>query len=75
MIYRPGIDFEMAGNVVLWLEDGLSPEVGEQYSAAYYHRPTYVVTATLPKPRHQDGQDFPRYVALRYLSGGVERIV
>lgn len=74
-LYTLGVDFEMLGNVVSWLEDGLSPETGEQYSVAYYHRPTYVVTATLPKPRHQDGQDFPRYVALRYLSGGVERVV
>ena len=72
-LYRLGVDFEMVGNVVSWLVGGVAPTFGQQYSVAYYHRPTYVVTATLPKPRHQDGQDFPRYVALRYLSGGVER--
>lgn len=74
-IYRLGVDFEIVGNLVSWLDGVLSPAEGQQYSVTYYHRPTYVVTATLPKPRHQDGQDFPRYVALRYLAGGVERVL
>ena len=73
--YSPLVDYTLNGNLVSWLAGGSSPAVGQQYSVAYYHNPTYVVTATLPKPRHQDGQDFPRYVALRYLAGGVERVV
>lgn len=73
VVYRSGIDYRLTGNLVDWLVGGVAPATGEQYSVVYYHRPIYVVTATLPKPRHQDGQDFPRYVALRYLSGGVER--
>jgi len=68
-------DFELVSNLVSWVTGGSSPATGDQYSVSYYHRPTYVVTATLPKPRHQDGQDFPRYVALRYLAGGVERVL
>jgi hypothetical protein len=69
--YSLGTDYQMQDNLVDWLPGGNSPADGEQYSVTYFHRPTYVVIATLPKPRHQDGQDFPRYVALRYLSGGV----
>jgi hypothetical protein len=61
------------GNKINWLPSGNNPEEFQQYSIVYFHKPTYTVIATLPKPRHQDGQDFPRYVALRYLSGAVDR--
>lgn len=73
-LYTPGVDYNMVDNLVSWISGGSSPVPGEQYSVAYYHRPTYVVMTPLPKPRHQDGQDFPRYVALRYLAGGIEHL-
>lgn len=72
--YILGADFNVVdGNRVVWLDGGRAPADGEQYSVTYFHKPVYIVTATLPKPRHQDGQDLPRYVALRYLGAGVER--
>lgn len=72
--YLEGTDFKLIANLISWLVGGNSPASGEQYSVVYFHKPTYVVTAALPKPRHQDGQDLPRYVVLRYLAGGVERV-
>jgi len=72
--YQPTIDYTLTGSTITWTSNGAKPATGQQYSVVYYHRPMYVVTATLPKPRHQDGQDFPRYVALRYLAGGIERL-
>jgi hypothetical protein len=71
--YSQGTDYVLAGNKISWLPNGNKPATLQQYSVVYFHKPTYVVVATLPKPRHQDGQDFPRYVALRYLSGAVDR--
>ena len=71
--YTPGVDFTNTGNKIEWL--GIHPNEpaeGETYSVTYKHRPVYTVLTTLPKPRHQDGQDLPRYVVLRYRSGGFE---
>lgn len=71
--YTVGVDYILVGNKISWTSTGRKPAIGQQYSVVYFHKPMYVVIATLPKPRHQDGQDFPRYVALRYLSGAVNR--
>jgi hypothetical protein len=71
--YELGIDFAVQGSKINWIDMANSPSEGEQYSVVYFHRPIYIVTATLPKPRHQDGQDLPRYVALRYLDEGVAK--
>jgi len=71
-VYQRGVDFEVVGNRIDWLPGGNAPADGEQYSVVYWHRPVYTVLTTLPKPRHQDGQDLPRYVALRYRAGGFE---
>lgn len=70
--YAPGTDFVLNGKVIDW--QGVNkPAEGATYSVVYFHRPVYTVTAVLPKPRHQDGQDLPRYVALRYKNGGLDR--
>lgn len=71
--YYADVDYTLDINRFIWLPNGNSPGDFQQYSVTYFHRPTYVVIANLPKPRHQDGQDLPRYVALRYLSGAVDR--
>jgi hypothetical protein len=71
--YEPEKDYRLNKNVVEWVEGGNAPDIYQQYSVVYFHKPVYVVIATLPKPRHQDGQDLPRYVALRYMSGAVDR--
>lgn len=71
--YKLGTDYTLNNNVIVWKAGGNAPPDGTQYSVTYFHRPAYVVIASLPKPRHQDGQDLPRYVALRYLSGAVEK--
>jgi len=71
--YKVTTDYVLNGNTIEWIAGGSAPTDGAQYSVTYAHRPVYTVIATLPKPRHQDGQDFPRYVALRYLSGAVDR--
>lgn len=64
--YDRGVDFEMVGNRVNWL-GGNAPSEGENYSVTYSHHPVYVVLPiNLPKPRHQDSQDLPRYAALRF---------
>jgi hypothetical protein len=68
--YLQGTDFLLNGNVIQWIGTN-KPNVGENYSVVYFHRPIYRVFTTLPKPRHQDGQDLPRYVALRYYMGGL----
>lgn len=67
--YTEGSDFEVQQNKIVWI--GNQPADGDNYSVVYFHRPVYRVFATLPKPRHQDKQDLPRYVALRYYMGGV----
>lgn len=69
--YTLDTDYILNKNVIEWLDGGNSPSIGEQYTVTYAHRPMYVVAATLPKPRHQDGQDLPRYVAVKYLSGAI----
>lgn len=66
-------DFQLTANLIDWLPGGNSPVAGGQYSVVYFHRPVYTVFTTLPKPRHQDNQDLPRYVALRYRAGGLDR--
>lgn len=72
--YREGTDYRVDKNRIDWLNEpgAVQPAQGTQYSVVYYHRPTYIVSATLPKPRHQDGQELPRYVVLKYLHGGIQ---
>lgn len=69
-IYTEGQDFQLNNNQIEWI--GNQPAMGTNYSVTYLHRPVYSVFTTLPKPRHQDGQDLPRYVALRYRMGGLK---
>ena len=69
--YTPNEDFTFTGATINWLTDN-QPSEGQVYSVTYMHRPVYTVLTTLPKPRHQDGQDLPRFVALRYRAGGFE---
>ena len=72
--FTEGVDFMVNGNKIEWL--GVhpnEPNSGEKYSVTYKHRPVYIVLTNLPKPRHQDGQDLPRYVALRYRAGGFNK--
>ena len=69
--YEEDTDFTLNGNEIVWV--GASPAEGTQYSVLYMHRPTFTVLTALPKPRHQDGQDFPRYAVLRYRAGGFDR--
>lgn len=71
--YELGVNFEMNGNQVRWIEGAIQPAEGEQYSVVYTHRPMFTVTTNLPTPRYQDGQDLPRKVALRYRAGGFDR--
>jgi hypothetical protein len=71
--YTKDTDFTLDKNRIVWLEGKPQPTLGAQYSVTYFHRPVYIVAVNLPKPRHQDGQELPRYVVLRYLNGGVER--
>lgn len=70
--YSFGTDFTLSENTIQWVGAN-QPYEGEFYSVVYHHRPTYTVLTTLPKPRHQDGQDLPRYVVLRYRAGGFDR--
>jgi hypothetical protein len=69
--FAPGVDFTNVGNKIEWLTAN-QPSEGQRYSVTYKHRPVFTVLINLPKPRHQDGQDLPRYVALRYRAGGFE---
>jgi hypothetical protein len=70
--YVKDTDFTNTGNHIDWI--GVSaPAAGETYSVTYKHRPVYTVTTNLPKPRYQDGQELPRYVALRYRAGGFDK--
>lgn len=71
--YSKDEDFQIVGNRIEWLEGGKSPSEGETYSVTYKHRPVFTVFTNLPKPRFQDGQELPRYVALRYRAGGIEK--
>lgn len=68
--YYQGTDFNLDGNEVVWIPTGNSPAEGEKYSASYFYRPTFTVLVQLPKPRHQDGEDLPKYVVLRHKPGG-----
>lgn len=71
-VYSKDTDFTVEGNKIVW--QGVNvPADGENYTVVYTHRPSFVVFTTLPTPRHQDGQDLPRKVALRYRAGGVDR--
>jgi hypothetical protein len=70
--YTIDTDFTLSDNKIAWIEGQPQPVSGSQYSVTYFHRPTYIVSANLPKPRHQDNQELPRYVALKYLNGGIE---
>lgn len=67
--YVAGQDYEVQGATIHWT--GNQPPEGTQYSVMYMHRPVYTVYAVLPRPRHQNGQDLPRAVVLRYYPGGV----
>ncbi|MFS8214816.1 hypothetical protein [Paenibacillus sp. S29] len=69
--YVAGEDYEVQGATIHWM--GNQPPEGAQYSVMYMHRPVYTVYAVLPRPRHQNGQDLPRAVVLRYYPGGVLR--
>ncbi len=71
--YRKDRDFRIVGNRIEWIPGGSAPDEGQTYSVMYTHRPVYVVLTNLPKPRKQDNQDLPRYVALRYRAGGFDR--
>jgi hypothetical protein len=66
VVYERGVDFDMVENRVDWLIGGNQPSKGEQYSIDYDYRPSYTVLTTLPKPRHQDSQDLPKFVAIRF---------
>lgn len=71
-IYQKDTDYTVTGSTIVW--QGVNePADGENYTVVYMHRPVFVVFTTLPTPRHQDGQDLPRKVALRYRAGGVDR--
>jgi hypothetical protein len=73
--YVPDVDYTNDNNRIVWLPGGSAPAEGEQYSVTYHHRPSFTVLTTLPKPRYQDGQLLPRYVALRYRAAGFEQVV
>lgn len=69
--FTEGDDFTLEdGNRLAWI-DGKGPAFGTSYSVTYRHQPTFIVVANLPKPRYQDGQLLPRYVALRYRAAGI----
>ncbi|WP_028590354.1 hypothetical protein [Paenibacillus massiliensis] len=68
-LYAAGEDYEVEGATIVW--KGNQPPAGAQYSVMYMHRPVYTVYAVLPRPRHQNNQDLPRTVVLRYYPGGV----
>jgi hypothetical protein len=70
--YALGVDYTLTGNAISWVVGGAQPSTGDKYAVTYFHRPVFTVLLTLPKPRHQDGQDMPRYVALRYRAGGFD---
>lgn len=72
VVYKLGKDFVNDANVIRWKAGGKAPEEGAQYSVVYKHRPVFTVLTALPKPRYQDEQLLPRYVALRYRAGGFE---
>jgi hypothetical protein len=67
--YVAGEDYEVQGATIHWV--GKQPPERAQYSVMYMHRPVYTVYAVLPRPRHQNNQDLPRAVVLRYYPGGV----
>lgn len=70
--YEKDIDFELDGKRIVWL--GVNePEDGQRYAVQYNHRPAFTVLTQLPTPRHQDGQDLPKNVVLRYRAGGFDR--
>lgn len=69
--YEPGVDVTHTDNKIEWLTADAPPD-GTQYSVTFMHRPVYTVIATLPKPRHQDNQDLPRYVVLRFRGAGTD---
>lgn len=71
--FEQGTDYTFEDNRIAWLPGGEAPAEGEQYSVTYHHRPSFTVLTTLPKPRYQDGQLLPRYVALRYRAAGFEQ--
>lgn len=68
--YEPDTDFTWDGGTIVWV--GNQPDEGTVYSVTYKHRPVYTVFINLPKPRYQDNQELPRYVALRYRAGGFD---
>jgi hypothetical protein len=70
--YTAGTDFRNEKNTIVWL--GVNqPAEGDNYTVVYSHRPVFIVFSQLPAPRHQDGQDLPKKVALRYRAGGLDR--
>lgn len=70
-VYTSGIDYTHQKNTIVW-KDSRQPEIGELYSVTYYHRPMFTVLAELPKPRFQDNQELPKFVAMRYRSAGFD---
>jgi hypothetical protein len=74
VFYTNGIDYTLGENgLINWLPDGNSPLDGEQYTVCYTHRPVYTVLTSLPTPRHQDGQNLPKKVVLRYRASGFDK--
>jgi hypothetical protein len=69
-VYNQETDFALDGNTITWLQGGKAPTDGSQYSVMYLHRPVYIVYTQLPQVRDQDGQHFPKKVALRYKGVG-----
>lgn len=67
-IYEPGVDYELDGRTIKWLDDGNSPAEETFYTVMYRYHPTYTVYTELPQARDQDGQHFPRKVILRLES-------
>jgi hypothetical protein len=71
-VFTKDEDYTWNKNVIIW--QGVNePLDGEQYTVQYTHRPVFTVFTNLPTPRHQDGQDLPKRVAVRYRAGGFEK--
>lgn len=71
--YIKGQDFEVEGNHIKWVDGGLQPSEGENYSVLYTHRPSFTVLTQLPDQRFQDDQEFPKKVALRQRTWGYNK--
>lgn len=71
--YEKDVDYTWEGNKIIWL--GVNePADGEQYVVQYLHRPVFIILKQLPTPRHQDKQNLPKKVVIRYHAGGFDRL-